>query len=106
MVGYAVRTAFDGEGALAAAAAFHPDVIVLDIGLPGMTGYEVAHRLRGQPDTAATTLIALTGWGQEQDRRLSRAAGFDHHVTKPGHPDELVKILERLKTKEQPADGR
>ena len=98
--GHTVFTANDGEEASAAAAAFHPDVCVLDIGMPRMDGYEVARRLREAdaavphaPDYLAPVLIALTGWGQAEDHRRSREAGFDYHLIKPVQPGTLVKLL-------------
>ena len=82
---------------LEAAAEFRPDVVLLDIGLPGMDGYEVARRLRRTPRPAAAVLVALTGWGQEEDRRRSREAGFDHHLVKPVDPDALNRVLADLR---------
>jgi PAS domain S-box-containing protein len=93
MMGNEVRTAHDGLDAVAAAAAFQPDVVLLDIGLPKLNGYEVACRIREQPGGAGMLLIALTGWGQDEDRRRSKAAGFDHHMTKPIEFDALKKLL-------------
>jgi PAS domain S-box-containing protein len=90
------RTAHDGPAALAAADEFRPDVILLDIGMPGMDGYEVARRLRARPEFAGTSLVALTGWGQEQDRARSRAAGFDHHLVKPIAAETVEDLLARL----------
>jgi PAS domain S-box-containing protein len=88
-----VQVAHDGPAALAAAQAFRPDVILLDIGMPGMDGYEVAQRLRRQPEFATTLLVALTGWGQEEDRRRSQDAGIDHHLVKPADPEILREML-------------
>jgi two-component system CheB/CheR fusion protein len=98
MRGHEVQVAFSGPTALEAAAAFAPEVVLLDIGLPGLDGYEVARSLRQQRRTAKATLVALTGYGQEEDRRLAREAGFDHHLTKPVDPAviyELVEVRER-----------
>ena len=81
--GHGTRIAHDGAGALLAAREVHPDVIFLDIGLPGMDGYEVARRLRADPDFAVTFLVALTGWGSADDKRRAHEAGFDVHLTKP-----------------------
>jgi PAS domain S-box-containing protein len=86
-------TAYDGLEALAAAADLRPDVILLDIGLPELNGYDVARRIREQPWGKQIVLVALTGWGQEEDRRRSRDAGFDHHLTKPVDPVTLKKLL-------------
>jgi CheY-like chemotaxis protein len=73
-----------------------PQAFLLDIGLPGMDGYELARRLRALPATASATLIALTGYGQPQDREKSQAAGFDHHIEKPVDPDRLLTLLDRF----------
>jgi CheY-like chemotaxis protein len=81
--GHEVRTAHDGPAALEAARAFQPRVVLLDIGLPGMSGYEVARRLREMSGMERALLLALTGYGQEDDLRLARAAGFDQHLVKP-----------------------
>lgn len=74
---------YDGPAGMEAAATFRPDVVLLDIGLPELNGYDVASRIRQQPWGKTMVLVALTGWGQEADRRRSREAGFDHHLTKP-----------------------
>ncbi|MBN9522717.1 response regulator [bacterium] len=91
--GHTVRTAADGEAAIAAAAEFHPDVVLCDIGLPGMNGYEVARRLRTVPGLAETRFIALTGYGREGDARRSREAGFHAHLVKPLDPAGLSVAL-------------
>jgi PAS domain S-box-containing protein len=91
--GHTVRVANDGPTALVAAGEFRPDVVLLDIGLPGLDGYEVARRLRARPEFRSTRLVALTGWGQQSDRERSRAAGFDYHAVKPIDPGELRKVL-------------
>ncbi len=91
--GNEVQVAGDGPSALAAIGAWHPAVVLLDIGLPGMDGYEVARRVRAQPGLEDTVLIALTGWGQEDDRRRSREAGFDHHLVKPVDFQVLEALL-------------
>lgn len=90
-----VVTAHDGPGALVAADAYAPDIILLDIGLPKLSGLEVAKRLRARPEFASTLLIALTGYGTEDDRRRSAEAGFDEHLTKPPSIDALRRLLER-----------
>ena len=79
--------------ALRAAEARPPQVALLDIGLPGMDGYELARRLRARYGPGTAVLVALTGWGQEEDRRLSHEAGFDYHMVKPVDPQELMKLL-------------
>ncbi|HVW02216.1 MAG TPA: ATP-binding protein [Planctomycetaceae bacterium] len=81
--GHACRIEFDGRSALCAAADFRPNLCVLDIGMPGMSGYELASRLRANPKLQSATLIALTGWGQDEDFQRSQLAGFDHHLVKP-----------------------
>jgi CheY-like chemotaxis protein len=91
--GHEVRTAHDGPAALQAAEAFRPEVIFLDIGLPRMDGYEVARRLRGQMGLRDATLVAVTGYGQEEDRRRAEEAGFDAHLVKPADPGALERLL-------------
>lgn len=93
MAGHDVRTAHSGPAALEAAAAHRPHAIVLDIGLPGLDGYQVAQRLRQDPAMEDVVLIAASGYGQEEDRRRSREAGFDHHLVKPVDPQRLHEIL-------------
>jgi CheY-like chemotaxis protein len=93
MKGYEIRTAYDGLEAVTTADEFRPDVVLLDIGLPKMNGYEVARRIRQQPWGQAMVLIAVTGWGQEADRHRSQEAGFDHHLVKPVDPTELLRLL-------------
>jgi CheY-like chemotaxis protein len=95
-VGYQVQSAHDGPEALNVAAAFMPQVAVLDIGLPIMDGYELATRLRAMPGLGALRLIAVTGYGQASDRRRSGVAGFDAHLTKPVPWDELLRALSDL----------
>ncbi|MBL9083738.1 MAG: response regulator, partial [Planctomycetaceae bacterium] len=77
------RVVHEGLGAIDAAMEFAPDVIFLDIGLPGLSGYDVARRLREKPEFARTLIVALTGYGQAEDKRRSREAGFDEHLIKP-----------------------
>jgi PAS domain S-box-containing protein len=91
-LGYETRVVHDGAAALELAPAFRPDVVLLDIGMPGLDGYEVARRLRALHG-ARLRIVAVTGWGQEADRERSRAAGFDVHLVKPVAPTELVKVL-------------
>ena len=92
--GYRPAVAHDGPSALALASADPPAAALLDIGLPGMDGCEVARRLRGLTQTAKALLIALTGYGQEEDVRLCYAAGFDLHLLKPYDPEELHRVLD------------
>lgn len=93
LAGYSVRCVYDGPSVLQAAQTYRPDVIVLDIGLPGMSGYEVARQLRALPDFGRTPLVAVTGYGQEEDRRSSAEAGFDCHLTKPVDPIALQAFV-------------
>jgi signal transduction histidine kinase/DNA-binding response OmpR family regulator len=94
--GHEVHTTNDGPSSLSAAARFRPDVVLLDIGLPGLSGYEVARRLRQDATTRGATLVALTGYGQEEDRAQSAEAGFDHHLVKPVQPSEILRLLRSL----------
>jgi signal transduction histidine kinase/DNA-binding response OmpR family regulator len=91
--GHDVRVALSGPAALEEAPRYHPEVVLLDIGLPGMNGLEVARRLRAQPELQAALLVALTGYGQDEDRRRSEEAGFDLHLTKPVDPKQLQRLL-------------
>jgi two-component system CheB/CheR fusion protein len=91
--GHEVQTAYDGEEALRSAAAMRPDIILMDLGLPGLSGYDVARRLRAQPWGNGMMLVALTGWGQEEDRRRSREVGFDLHMVKPLDLEALHEAL-------------
>ena len=91
--GNAVRIAYDGLEALEAADAFDPDIVLLDIGMPKMSGYEVARRLRAERGDSVL-IVAITGWGQEDDRRRAREAGFDHHFTKPVDYEALIELIE------------
>ena len=95
--GHEVRTVFDGEAGIQAAAEFRPHVVLLDIGMPGMNGYEVCRRIRQQPWGQKMRLVALTGWGDEEAQREGREAGFDRHLTKPVDETLLMATL---------ADGR
>jgi CheY-like chemotaxis protein len=96
--GQNVQVAYDGPAALTAAQGFRPELVFLDIGMPGMDGYEVARRLRRQPENEKTLLVALTGWGQKEDRQRSKEAGFDHHLTKPAGAQTLRELLGNLGT--------
>jgi PAS domain S-box-containing protein len=93
MVGHQVEVAYSGPSGVEAAQRFQPDVILCDIGLPGMDGYEVAAALRQDPATAAIRLIAVTGYGEEEARRRSREAGFEQHVVKPVDPEALQRLF-------------
>jgi len=97
MGGHEVEIAHDGLATLKVADSFRPDVILLDIGLPRMDGYEVARRLRARPDMQRALLVALTGYGQDDDRRRSQEAGFSAHLVKPVR----LEILQALLTNSQ-----
>ncbi|HKH49295.1 MAG TPA: ATP-binding protein, partial [Thermoanaerobaculia bacterium] len=103
LAGHEVELAATGRDGLEAARQFHPEVVLCDLGLPGMNGYEVAEQLRRDPTTAAVKLIAVTGYGREEDRRRSREAGFDLHLTKPVDPVQLRKELQRPRASAAPA---
>jgi len=95
-MGAEVRVANSGPGALEAFPVFDPALVMLDIGMPGMDGYEVARRMRGTFPGRRATLVALTGWGQEEDQRKAREAGFDHHLVKPADIGDLQKLFHSL----------
>jgi PAS domain S-box-containing protein len=97
MDGHETHIARDGHAAIERTAQLRPDVVLLDIGLPGVNGYEAARRIRELPDGRAVVLLALTGWGQEEDRRRSAAAGFDDHLVKPVDLDTLGALLARVR---------
>jgi len=98
VMGFETCTAYDGVEAVQSAAEYRPGVVLLDIGLPKMNGYDAARRIRGEPWGAKMTLVALTGWGQEEDKQRALEAGFDHHLTKPVNAPALKDLLERLVT--------
>jgi signal transduction histidine kinase/ActR/RegA family two-component response regulator len=105
-LGYEVVIARDGLEAFAQAERHRPDLAVLDIGMPGIDGYEVARRVRAQPWGWDVTLIALTGWGQREDQRAVRAAGFDFHMTKPTDVERLLEIVaQAAAAREKPRRG-
>jgi len=93
IMGNDTQTAFDGLEAVAVAEAFKPDVIVMDLGMPRMNGYEACRRIRGEPWGRNVVMVAQTGWGQEDDKRKSQDAGFDCHMVKPVDPESLEKLL-------------
>ena len=93
-LGHAIETAHDGPAACERALAFMPDIVLLDIGLPGMDGYEVARRLRVEASLDGLIIVALTGYGSESDRDRSKESGIDAHLVKPVEPDALVAIIE------------
>ena len=96
LMGNDTQTAYDGQEGVEVAGEFRPEVMLLDIGLPKLNGYEACCRIREQPWGKKVVLIAVTGWGQEEDRRLSHEAGFNHHLVKPVDPQELMKLLAGL----------
>ena len=95
--GYEVMTVHGGQEVLDAARTFKPDVVLLDIGMPKVTGYEAARRLRQRYGDDCPVLIALTGWKQASDKILANLAGFDHHVSKPYEPAELIRLLAKIR---------
>jgi CheY-like chemotaxis protein len=92
--GHEVKIAHDGAEALDAVRSFRPDVVFLDIGMPVLTGYEVAQAVRAEPWGSEVTLIAVTGWGQPDDKQRAHTAGFDRHLVKPIDPDEVDRLLD------------
>ncbi|WP_437565490.1 GAF domain-containing protein [Sorangium sp. So ce542] len=96
IAGHETRAVHTGPDALTATRELGADIVFLDIGLPGMNGYEVARRLRAEPDLSGLFLVALTGWGTEDDRRQAREAGFDHHLTKPVDAAEVKRLVARV----------
>jgi CheY-like chemotaxis protein len=94
--GHEARCAYGVDEALAAAEAFEPEVILLDIGLPGMSGYELAGRLRQLPEGRSATLVAVTGYSRAEDRARSAQAGFQHHLVKPVDPAALEALMRSL----------
>jgi CheY-like chemotaxis protein len=105
-LGFHVAVAHDGPSGLALAKQFHPHVALLDIGLPVMDGYELASRLRKQNTLGGIRLIAITGYGQEEDKRRTAAAGFDLHLVKPIDVPGLVRAIEALDSRESVASPR
>jgi CheY-like chemotaxis protein len=100
--GYEALLAFDGPGALSTALSERPDAVLLDLGMPGLDGYEVARRLRAHPETQKVLLVAVTAYGQEGDRLRSRQAGFDHLLLKPVEPDRLRLLLAQVSPRPPP----
>lgn len=94
--GHSVRVAHDGPEAIEIASEHRPEVVFLDIGLPGMDGYEVCRRLGGDSALSGTIFVALTGWGSEDDKKRAQDAGFGHHLVKPIGPDEIEAVLRQV----------
>lgn len=101
---YTVEIAHDGLTALNAIEVFKPQIVLLDIGLPDIDGYEIARRIRAAPETKSVYLIALTGYGQEEDKACSRAAGFDRHLVKPVDVGELLTVVMEYHTAATPVN--
>jgi CheY-like chemotaxis protein len=97
-MGHKIQTAHDGLEAVQAAAAFRPRVVLLDIGLPKLNGYEAAKRMREQSGNEKIIIIAISGWGQDRDKHKALESGFDHHLTKPVEHATLEKLLAPLGT--------
>ena len=95
LYGLEVAVAYSGPDGVRAAEQYRPDVVLCDIGLPGLDGYGVARKLRDNPTTAKARLIAVTAYGQDEDRRRSHEAGFEHHLVKPVDADALLRVLLR-----------
>lgn len=96
MIGYDYRLAANGKEAIAAYPEYRPDVFMIDIGLPGMNGYDLCRELKSRPDTAGAVFIAQTGWGEAEHRRMTAEAGFDHHLVKPLYLETLETVLNEI----------
>ena len=106
LMGNEVGTGYDGEEAVKLAEALQPDVVLLDIGMPKLNGYDACRRIRHHTWGKGMFLIALTGWGQEDDRRRTEEAGFDHHMVKPVDPAALMKLLDGVPTERSQPTNR
>ena len=100
--GHEVQVVHDGPSVLHAVNHHHHEIVLMDIGLPGMSGYDVARQLRQQPELGDLFIVAVTGYAEDEARRLSREAGFDHHLVKPVDPDAILALLASLEWSEQP----
>jgi CheY-like chemotaxis protein len=96
LMGHEVRIGYGGLDAVDLAETFRPDLLLLDLGMPELNGFEVARRIRAHPWGSQIAIVAMTGWGQEEDRRRSREAGFDHHLIKPADAGQLHTLLASL----------
>jgi len=102
LMGHSVEIAYDGEAALHAAERFRPDIVLLDLGMPKLDGFEVSRRIRATPWGASVRLVAQSGWGQDEDRRRTADAGFDHHLVKPIDPAALEALMQTLAVAARP----
>jgi CheY-like chemotaxis protein len=105
LMGHEVRTAADGVQAVAIAGEFAPDIVFMDIGMPRKDGYQAAREIRAALGDAVV-LVALTGWGQDEDQRHAREAGFDHHLTKPAEPQRIEELIASVTPRSRRAAGR
>jgi CheY-like chemotaxis protein len=105
-LGGSARTAHDAASGLATVQEFRPDIVFLDIGMPGMDGYEACRRLRQQPSAQHMVVVAVTGWGRPQDKQRALDAGFDAHLTKPVDPSALASVLGSRGPSGPPGTGR
>jgi len=101
IMGNETRTAYDGQEGVDVAGEFRPEVVLFDIGMPKLNGYEACRRIREQPWGKRIVLIAVTGWGQDDDRLRSHEAGFDHHMIKPVDPKTLMTMLTGIQVAKQ-----
>jgi CheY-like chemotaxis protein len=105
--GHRVMTAFDGPSAISLASQISPDVVLLDIGLPGLSGLDVARKLRNLPETRSAYMVAVTGYGQVEDRERSALAGFDAHLVKPLDEADIAAILaQQMSERREDHDAR
>ena len=98
-LGWRTRVVYDGPAALEALESYRPNVMLLDLGMPAMDGFEVVRRLRERPDWENLTVVALSGWGQDEDRRKTAAAGFHYHLLKPAAVQQLEALLQSIEAK-------
>ena len=101
LMGHDSRIAEDGLQAIQVASEYHPELVFLDIGMPRMNGYDACRAIRQLPGGDGMYIVALTGWGQDEDRRKSKDAGFDEHFTKPADPNLITQLLESLPRRDQ-----
>ena len=106
LMGHDVVTAYDGRTAVAAHETFGPDAYVLDLGMPGMDGYQTCSRIRKLPGGESVAIIALSGWGRDEDVRRSLEVGFSSFLLKPAHPREIIRCLDGIRSRRTPPDRR